>query len=90
MDSHKRRISTVSKLSDDDKPKIVLPDKVDVKVIENVLKLNKLSLNELSKLESYTFNIFTLKEQTNNNELVTLVSYIWAKENIMETLPIDK
>ena len=45
---------------------------------------------ELGKIDSYTFNIFQVREQTNENELVALVSYIWAKENILEILPIDK
>ena len=47
---------------EDKGPKIVLPDKVDVSVIEDVLNLNKQCMNELGKVDSYTFNIFTLKE----------------------------
>jgi len=47
-------------------------------------------LNELEKIESYTFNIFHLRENTKEDELVTLISYIWAKEKIFDTLPIDK
>ena len=42
--------------------KIVLPDKVDISVIKDVLKLNNLSVSELAKVDSYTFNIFTLRE----------------------------
>ena len=67
-----------------------MPDKVDISVIEDVLKLNKATMVELGKIDSYTFNIFQVREQTNENELVALVSYIWAKENILEILPIDK
>jgi hypothetical protein len=68
----------------------VLPDKVDISVIEDVLKLNKSTMAELSKVEQYSFNIFIVREQTNENELVALMSYLWAKENILENLPIDK
>lgn len=67
-----------------------LPEVVDTKVIADILSLNQASLNELEKVESYTFNIFNLRESTKENELVSIVSHIMAREKVFENLPIEK
>ena len=68
----------------------MLPEVVNTKVIADILSLNQASINELDKVESYTFNIFNLRESTNENELVTIVSHIMAREKVFENLPIEK
>ena len=45
-------------------------------------------MEELSKIEEYDFNIFNLKKHSNENELVTICSYVLAKEKIFDELPI--
>ena len=42
----------------------MLPEVVNTKVIADILSLNQASINELDKVESYTFNIFNLREST--------------------------
>ena len=69
---------------------IILPDFVDIKAIADTLNLTQASINELEKVESYNFNIFNLRESTKENELVTIVSHIMAKEKVFEKLPIEK
>jgi len=62
---------------------------LNVEAIENILNLNTLAKNELSKnIRSYNFNIFNIKEATKNNELKTTVCYIFALEKIFDQLPI--
>ena len=41
-------------------------------------------------IHMYDFDIFKIRDMTSNNELVTVVSYILARENIFEDLPIDQ
>ena len=43
----------------------------------------------MQNIHMYDFNIFKIRDMTNNNELVTVVSYILARENSFESLPID-
>lgn len=57
--------------------------------ISNILDLSEEAKSCLSKIESYSFNIFWLKDATKNNELVTTVAHIFAKEKIFDDLPIS-
>ena len=43
----------------------------------------------MTNIHMYDFDIFKVRDMTSNNELVTVVSYIFARENIFEKLPID-
>jgi hypothetical protein len=51
--------------------------------------LNDKTIGELNKIKSFDFNIFTLREATNENELVTVIFHMLAKEGIFDTLPIS-
>ncbi len=50
--------------------------------IEDMLKVNLDGREELKKIDTLDFNIFKIQQYTLSNELVTVTSYILAKENI--------
>lgn len=61
---------------------------VNVNKIEDTLNLNDDAKRELEKIEKLDFNIFDLRNYTQENELVTVVNYILARENIFQKLQI--
>ena len=65
---------------------MMLATNITTDVMQEILELNQDAVNMLSKIESYNFNIFQLKESTKNNPLVTVVSHIMAKEKIFDDL----
>lgn len=50
--------------------------------------LNDSTKFELTLIDQYTFNIFQIRDSTKNNELVTVISTILAKERIFDKIPI--
>lgn len=56
-----------------------------------MLKINQEGRTELTNIESLEFNIFKIQECTMSNELVTVSSYILAKENIFlsQKMPLE-
>ena len=60
MNSQLNLIASASQSGDHE----MLPEVVNTKVIADILSLNQASINELDKVESYTFNIFNLREST--------------------------
>jgi len=52
------------------------------------LGLNDSTKFELTLIDQYTFNIFQIRDSTKNNELVTVISTILAKERIFDKIPI--
>lgn len=61
---------------------------IDIEAVNQILNLSEKTKGLLSAIKTYSYNIFAVKEATNDNELVTTVSYILAHENIFDTLPI--
>jgi hypothetical protein len=59
---------------------------VNTSAIENILKIKGEVRNELKKIEQLDFNIFYVEHETMGNELVTVASYILAKEGIFAKL----
>ena len=64
---------------------------VSTEKIEDLLKVNIDGRDELNKIETLDFNVFKIQQYTVSNELVTITSYILAKENIFASkkLPIS-
>lgn len=54
------------------------------------MKLNTQACAELEKVDNYLFNIFNVKKHTNDCELETVITYIFAKEGIFDSVPISK
>ena len=54
-----------------------------------MLKVKGDTRAELRKIEMLDFNIFKIQEDTQDNELVAVTSYILAKENIFAKLSIS-
>ena len=61
---------------------------INEKAVEKILQLNKDTQQELQKIQTVDFNIFKIKEYTNENELVTVICSIFAKEKLFDRLPI--
>ena len=51
--------------------------------------MNEKTVDQLKKITSYDFDIFDLRTNTNENELITVVSHILAKESLFDMLPIN-
>jgi hypothetical protein len=47
------------------------------------LKLNDKARDEIKKIDQYNFNIFTLREHTNENELVSVLMVTLAKRGAL-------
>ena len=57
--------------------------------VKKLLDLNKETLFELTKVNSYDFDIFNLRKHTDGNELSTLVPYLLAKHGLVATNDVD-
>ncbi len=56
--------------------------KVDYnEALENILDSNPTTIEELEKSQSIEFNIFKLQESSNENELISICSYLMRKHN---------
>ena len=62
---------------------------MDTDAVEKMLKLSDTTIAELNKIMTFDFNIFNVRESTNGNEMVTVVSHILAREEIFDQLPIQ-
>jgi ribonuclease HIII len=56
--------------------------------VSEFLQVNDRARDELERIGSLEFNIFQLQAQTGQNELVTAVSSILAREDIFSVLDI--
>ena len=54
-----------------------------------MLNLSDKTISELNKILTFDFNIFNVRESTNDNEMVTVISHILAREGIFDQLPIQ-
>jgi len=63
-------------------------DSISPEAVVKILRLQTPVVNYLNKLETTEFDIFKVRELTEENELVTVISYLLAKEKIFDTLPI--
>ena len=55
----------------------------------NYFDLNAEAKQELTKIDSYDFNIFTLRKQTNGNELKVLLPFILNKRGLIGATPLN-
>ena len=62
---------------------------ITTEMVQKVFHLNDDAERELEKVLDFDFNIFSLKKFSNNNELVVLTSYIFAREKIFDNIPIE-
>lgn len=53
-----------------------------VKFITTLLGVGIEAFAELQKVDTYHFNVFTLRETTDGNELETILPFILAKHNL--------
>jgi hypothetical protein len=63
-------------------------DKLNTDAVCKILQLSEPIIGEMNIIHTYDFDIFKVRDLTKNNELVTVVSYIMARESIFETLPV--
>lgn len=56
--------------------------------VEALLNLSGQTKAELGDIKKLDFNVFAVRESTNNNELVTVISYILAQQGIFQELTI--
>lgn len=52
-------------------------------LVVKMLDLKPEALDELHKVDKYSFDIFKLREHTNGNELTTLLPYVLAKHGLI-------
>ena len=57
-------------------------------MMAKLLALNDRARLELDRIESYSFNVFTLVRDAEKQQLTAIVSHILAKERVFEELPI--
>ena len=58
------------------------------KAVEQILGMNEKVVSELQKVENFDFNIFKVQEVSKDNELVSVVCYLFAREKLFDKLPI--
>lgn len=56
--------------------------------VQQLLNLDEMTVSHLRIIETVDFNIFKIKEYTNDNEMVVVISHLMAKEKLFDTLPI--
>ena len=61
---------------------------IDAAYVSEFLQVNERARDELERIGSLEFNIFQLQAETGQNELVTAVSSILAKEDIFSVLDV--
>jgi ribonuclease HIII len=61
---------------------------IDAAYVSEFLQVNDRARGELERIGSLEFNIFQLQAETGQNELVTAVSSILAREEIFSVLDI--
>ena len=58
-------------------------------LIIKMLQLNEEAIEEIKKVDEFGFDIFKLKQATNNNELVSILPYILSKRGLLGVTPLD-
>ena len=61
---------------------------INTDAVEQILNLDPITITHLKKIETMDFDIFKIREQTKDNELVTIICHLMAKEEIFDSLPI--
>lgn len=61
---------------------------IDTFYVERYFNLNEKAKEELSKITSLDFNMFNMQKETNNNELISTLTYMLAKEDIFSDIEI--
>lgn len=56
--------------------------------MEQILNLDQMTVSHLRIIETVEFDIFKIKEYTKDNEMVTVISHLMAKEKIFDKVPI--
>lgn len=64
-------------------------EKITTVMVEKQLHLNDTACEELDKVDQLYFNVFRLQEATNENELITVASYILAKHNVFNKINLN-
>lgn len=59
------------------------------KIVTEMLKLSSEALGELQKVDRIDFDIFKLRDATNNNELVTVVMYLLSHNGLLNSSVLD-
>lgn len=63
--------------------------RLDEQSIFELMKLNDEAKEELDKVDEFEFDIFKLRDVTNANELVTLLSYLVVHQGLHKTGKVD-
>lgn len=58
-------------------------------LITRMLNIKAEALAELQKVDTYSFDVFKLREHTQGNELVTLLPFILAKHGLISSCHLD-
>ena len=58
-------------------------------LVTKMLQLNEAAIDELHKVDEYEFDIFKLRKNTQNNELVTILPYILSKRGLLGVTALD-
>jgi len=69
---------------------ITFPPVVDQDAVYRLLQLDEAARSELDNIDSFNFNIFHVRESTQQEELVAIVTTILAREKIFDELPLEK
>lgn len=57
--------------------------------IEDLLQLNKTTKDMLLIMDTFDFDIFTIRKETKENELITTTTYLLHKHRIFQNLKIS-
>ena len=57
-----------------------LGQEMTIMLVKRMLQLTPQACEELKKVDHYNFNIFTLRNTTDGNELITILPYILARQ----------
>ena len=63
-------------------------NQLNEKAVESILNISEDTKEQLKNIDDLKFDIFKVQETTNQNELVTVVTMIFAKEKLFDKLPI--
>ena len=58
-------------------------------LVSRMLNLKTEALDELQKVDAYSFDVFKLREHTDGNELTTLLPYVLAKHGLIGSCNLD-
>jgi hypothetical protein len=61
----------------------MLQRRLSTTIVLNLLHVEGEALSELQKIDKIDFNIFNLRDKTDNNELVTVVMYLVTHNGLL-------